>query len=135
MTSSLTLKLQHSAMKGLVVAAAGTVASLAIGGGMQGVKVLSAEVPKFVVIGGSLFATSVASDFIVPYITPFASVGNPQLRAFENLVLVPTMVGVGLVVVDSILSPETVTSEGGNLLKQVSVGGDPEALIARLAAL
>ena len=32
------------------------------------------------------------------------------------------MVGVGLVLVDSVISPETVASAGNNLLKQVSVG-------------
>ena len=120
--SPLVTKLQHSASKGAIVAAAGTAVSLLIGGGTQGVKVFAVEVPKFAVIGGSLFATSVASVFIVPNITPFASVGNPALRKFENLVLVPTMVGLGLVIVDSVLSPETVKSEGGNLFKQVSVG-------------
>ena len=39
MATSLTQKLSHSAMKGALVAAAGTAASLVIGGGMQGVKV------------------------------------------------------------------------------------------------
>ena len=32
------------------------------------------------------------------------------------------MVGVGLVLVDSVISPETVASAGNNLIKQVSVG-------------
>ena len=121
-TSTLVVKLKQSAMKGAIVAIAGAGASVVIGNGLDSVKVLSMQMPKALVLGGSLFATSVAADFIVPYVTPFAAVGSPTLRKFENLVLTPLMVGVGLVLVDSIISPQTVESAGNNLLKQVSVG-------------
>ena len=120
--STLVVKLKQSAMKGAIVAIAGAGASVIIGNGLDSVKVLSMQMPKALVLGGSLLVTSVASDFLVPYITPFASVGSPALRKFENLVLTPLMVGVGLVLVDSVISPETVASAGNNLIKQVSVG-------------
>ena len=120
--STLVVKLKQSAMKGAIVAIAGAGASVVIGNGLESVKVFSMQLPKAVVLGGSLFGTSIAADFLVPYITPFASVGSPALRKFENLVLTPLMVGVGLVLVDSVISPETVASAGNNLIKQVSVG-------------
>ena len=120
--STLVVKLKQSAMKGAIVAIAGAGASVIIGNGLDSVKVLNMQMPKALVLGGSLLATSVAADFIVPYITPFASVGSPALRKFENLVLTPLMVGVGLILVDSVISPETVASAGNNLIKQVSVG-------------
>ena len=104
------------------MAAAGAGASVIIGNGLDSVKVFGTALPKALVLGGSLFGTYIAADFLVPYVTPFASVGSPTLRKFENLVLTPLMVGVGLVLVDSVISPETVASAGNNLLKQVSVG-------------
>ena len=120
--STLVVKLKQSAMKGAIVAIAGAGASAVLGNGLDSVKVFSTQMPKALVLGGSLLVTSVASDFLVPYITPFASVGSPALRKFENLVLTPLMVGVGLVLVDSVISPETVASAGNNLIKQISVG-------------
>ena len=121
-SSTLVVKLKQSAMKGLVVAAAGAGASVLLGNGMASVKVLSMQLPKAVVLGGSLFAVSIGSDFIVPYVTPFASVGSPALRKWENLVLTPLMVGVGVVLVDALVSPEVMAVEGHNLFKQVSIG-------------
>ena len=119
---SVSHKLKSAAIKGALIAGIGAVGSIVLHDGGSSVKVMGGYMPKFVVVGGSLFASSIIADTVVPYVTPFASVGSPAVRQFENLLLVPALVGLSVVLLDSIVAPDAVKSEGGNLFKSVSIG-------------
>ena len=101
-------KLEHAALKGLVVGATGAVASVLVGNGFKLIPLFHHDLPKYVVVGGSLFMTSVATDFLIPYITPWESMGNQTLQNFENIFLGPALCGVGMVLLDSIIAPEAI---------------------------
>ena len=115
-------KLKSSAIKASVIAGIGAVGSIALHDGGCSVKVLGNSMPKFLVVGGSLFVSSFAADNLVPLLTPFASVGSPAVKRFENLILTPAVVGLSVVLLDSVVAPDAIKSEGGNLFKSISIG-------------
>lgn len=119
---SVSHKLKSAAIKASLIAGVGAIGSLVLHDGACSVKVLGSSMPKFVVVGGSLFASSFAADNLVPLVTPFASVGSPAVKKFENLLLTPALVGLSVVLLDSIIAPDVVKSEGSNLFKAVSIG-------------
>ena len=82
--STLAKKLEHSATKAAMVAIAGMVGSVLVSNGLKEIPVFHHDVPRFIVVGGSLFVVSVATDFVVPVITPWTSYGNEQLQKFEQ---------------------------------------------------
>jgi hypothetical protein len=119
---SIVKKLEASAMKSLVVVAAGAGMCVLSGGAFTPVRVVGTYVPKVVAVSGSLMVSSMASDFVIPAITPWLSATSPELRKFENTFLAPLMVGGLLVGLDSVLMPDVVKGEGMNLTKALGIG-------------
>ena len=111
--SDLRQKLMDGSKKALLTAGISGVASFLFLGGAETASVFGAEVPRFIISGATMGVASLTSDLAMPYIVPFVSKGNPTLIKFELTVIEPLLVGVASVVVDSVLSPESINQTGG----------------------
>ena len=123
MSNSLVQKIKGGSLKAAATAAIGATASIVLFDGLSGVNVFSFAVPKFVATGGTLFASSIAADFVIPMITPYTNLGlSPALSKFENSILKPVIVGAALVAIESIVAPEAIAQNGG-VFKNIILGG------------
>ena len=122
MTASIASKLQHSAIKGAIVAGCGAFAAVLIGGAQEEVTILGVAMPKVAAVGATLFVSSVATDFALPYITSqaWASIGSPEIRKLENTLIGPALTGVALVALDAIAAPAM--AQGHSLSQTFLVG-------------
>ena len=137
MASPLTLqqKLQASAHKSLIVGISAAVISVVTSDGLSSVPLMGHNLPKFAVLAGTATVASVAADFAIPMVTPFFSLGDASLQHFENIFMAPLLVGVGVVALDSILSPAAISNGnaavGGadfGLFKSLAIGGSASVL-------
>ena len=123
MSNSLVQKIKGGSLKAAATAAIGAAASVILFDGMEGINFINFTVPKFVATGGTLFAASIAADFIIPVITPYTNLGlSPQLTKFENSILKPVIVGTALVAIESVVAPAAIAQNGG-VFKNILLGG------------
>ena len=116
-------KLNAMLMKGVVVGATGAVLSVLVLGGLQPIPIMGGMyVPKFAVHGVVLTASSVAAGYAVPALVPFVSIGSPQLKSFENLVLEPLVLGAIFLGVESFVAPAAQVGGAGSLFANIAVG-------------
>ena len=93
------------AKAGLVGVTGGVLSIIALGG-LQGAQVpVLGWIPKAAVHTFALAGSSLAASILVPKITPYVSIGSPQLTKFDSLVLEPLVLGTVFLAVESIISP------------------------------
>ena len=132
---TLVQKLQHSSQKAIIVGISAAAISVFASDGLKSVPLMGHDLPKFIVLGGTATIASVAGDFVIPMVTPFFSLGDASLQQFENIFLAPLLVGVGVVALDSVLSPAAISNGaavGGGadfgLFKSLSIGSGASVL-------
>ena len=121
--SDLRKKLMDGSKKALLTAGISGIASLMLLGGAETASVFGAEIPRFIIAGGTMGVASLSTDIALPYIVPWVSKGNPTLIKFEMTILEPALVGIASVLVDSVLSPETINQSGGAMKSIVNGSG------------
>ena len=121
--SDLRQKIMDGSKKALLTAAISGVASFAFLGGAETAAVFGAEVPRFIISGATMGVASLSTDIALPYIVPWVSKGNPTLVKFELTILEPALVGIASVLVDSVLSPETINQTGGAVKSIINGSG------------
>ena len=100
------MALKANLSKAGLTAVVGGVLSAVVLGGMQPVPVMGGFwVPKGMVHAVALGGSSLAASYIVPKITPYVSVGSPQLSRFDNLILEPLVLGAVFLAVESVAAP------------------------------
>ena len=102
----------------------GAVLSVVVLGGLQPVPVqlLHAWVPKAFIHGIVLAGSSLAAGEIVPRITPYISVGSPQLKRFDNLIVTPLVLGGVFLAIESIVAPAAEVQGTGGSLREIAAG-------------
>ena len=117
---SLKQKLSKAGLVGLT----GAVLSVVVLGGMQPVpvSVIGMWVPKALVHGFVLGVSSVAASEIVPRLTPYISVGSPQLTKFDRLVLEPLVLGCVFLICESCVAPAAEVQGGGGTMREIAAG-------------
>ena len=118
--TSLKGKLSKAGFVGLT----GAVLSVVVLGGMQPIPVslVGVWVPKALAHGVLLSVSSLAAGEIVPRITPYISVGSPQLKRFDNLVITPLVIGGVFLAAESVLTPAAEVQGTGGTLREVMAG-------------
>ena len=102
----------------------GAVLSVVVLGGLQPVPIsmVGMWVPKALVHGVVLSVSSLAASEIVPRITPYISIGSPQLTRFDDLVITPLVVGGVFLAVESIVAPAAEVQGTGGSLREIMAG-------------
>ena len=121
--SDLRQKIMDGSKKALLTAGISGVASFLFLGGAETAAVFGAEVPRFIISGATMGVASLSTDIALPYIVPWVSKGNPTLVKFELTILEPALVGIASVLVDSVLSPETINQTGGAVKSIINGSG------------
>ena len=117
-------KLVGNLSKAAIVGASGAVLSVLVLGGLESVQVAGGMwLPKFAVQGVVLGASSMAASYIVPKLTPYVSVGSPQLSRFNSLILEPATLGLISLAVESIVASGATEQGSGSVFKTIMVGG------------
>ena len=112
-------KLSKAGLVGLT----GAVLSVVVLGGMQPIPVMGGMwVPKAFAHGVVLSVSSRAASELVPRITPYISIGSPQLTRFDNLVITPLVVGGVFLAVESIVAPAAEVQGTGGSLREIMAG-------------
>lgn len=119
---ALSAQLSSSLQKGAIVGAVSGVLSVLVLDGMSGVQVLGQTVPKFAAHALILGVSSVATDYVIPAVTPFMAAGNPSWTRFENLALQPLLIGTISLAIESVVAPQAEVGRG-DVLKTIAVGG------------
>ena len=117
---SLKGKLSKAGLVGLT----GAILSVVVLGGLQPIPVslVGVWVPKALVHGVVLSVSSLAASEIVPRITPYISIGSPQLTRFDDLVITPLVVGGVFLAVESIVAPAAEVQGTGGSLREIMAG-------------
>ena len=117
------MSLKAKLEKAVFVALTGGVLSVIVLGGMQPVPMMGGMwAPKALVHAGVLGVSSVAASWIVPKVTPYISVGSPQLQRFDRLVLEPAVLGLAFLAVESIVAPAAEVQGGSGTFREIAAG-------------
>ena len=114
-------RLKGSLRKGLIVGAVAGVLSLVVMDGLNGVAIFGQTVPKAAAHAVILSISSVATDYVVPAITPYIAGGDVNWTRFENLSLQPLLIGTISLSLESLLAPQATMR--GDVVKTIAVGG------------
>ena len=117
------MSLKQKLEKAAFVAVTGGVLSVVVLGGLQPIPMMGGFwAPKALVHAGVLGVSSVAASYIVPKVTPYISVGSPQLQRFDRLVLEPAVLGLAFLAVESVVAPAAEVQGGGGTFREISAG-------------
>ena len=113
-------RLKGSLRKGMIVGGVAGVLSLVVLNGLDGVPIFGQTVPKAAAHAVILSVSSVATDYVVPSITPYISGGDVMWTRFENLSLAPLLIGTISLSLESLLAPQATMR--GDVVKTIAMG-------------
>ena len=114
-------RLKGSLRKGMIVGGVAGVLSLVVMNGLDGVPIFGQTVPKAAAQAVILGMSSVATDYVVPAITPYIAGGDVNWTRFEKLSLQPLLIGTISLSLESLLAPQATMR--GDVIKTIAVGG------------
>ena len=125
-------RLKGSLRKGMIVGGVAGVLSLVVMNGLDGVSIFGQTVPKAAAHAVILGMSSVATDYVVPAITPYIAGGDVNWTRFENLSLQPLLIGTISLSLESLLAPQATMR--GDVVKTIAVGGASAITAAYVAS-
>ena len=113
--------MKNALIRGALVGAIGAGASIVLMNGLESAPLFGQYLPKFVITGVALTASSVATAYILPHTLPFVQ-GAPGLKQFEQVVMTPLIGGAVLTALVSVAAPGIEAQGAGGSLKELILG-------------
>ena len=126
--------LKENLTKAGLVGVTGAILSAVVLGGMQPVPMMGGVwAPKAIIHGVALAGSSVAASYIVPKITPYISIGSPQLTRFDNLIVTPLVIGGVFLAVESVVAPAAEVQGSGGTFREIAAGAAASVVASYVA--